>query len=40
MGGGQRGAAGNAGGHGSNTVGDRFKSLELGGLSSFDPKED
>ena len=35
VGGGQGGAAGNAGG-----VVDRLKSLELGGLSSFDPKGD
>ena len=40
VGGGQRGAAGNAGGNGGNAVVDRLKSLELGGLSSFDPKED
>ena len=35
VGGGQGGAAGNAGG-----VVDRLKSLEMGGLSSFDPKGD
>ena len=38
VGGGQGGAAGNAGGNGGNAVVDRLKSLELGGLSSFDPK--
>ena len=38
--GGQGGAAGNAGGNGGNAVVDRLKSLELVGLSSFDPKGD
>ena len=40
VGGGQGGAAGNAGGNGSNAVVNGPKSLELGGLSSFDPKGD
>ena len=40
VGGGQGGAAGNAGGNGGNAVVDRLKSLELGGLSSFNPKGD
>ena len=40
VGGGQGGAAGNAGGNGGNAIVDRLKSLELGGLSSFDPKGD
>ena len=40
VGGGQGGAAGNAGGNGGNAVVDRLKSLEWGGLSSFDPKGD
>ena len=40
VGGGQGGAAGNAGGNGCNVVVDRLKSLELGGLSSFNPKGD
>ena len=40
VGGGQEGAAGNAGGNGGNAVVNRLKSLELGGLSSFDPKGD
>ena len=38
VGGGQGGAVGNAGGNGGKAVVDRLKSLELGGLSSFDPK--
>ena len=38
--GGQGGVAGNAGGNGGNAVVDRLKSLELGGLSSFDPMGD
>ena len=33
-------AVGNAGGNGSKAVVDRPKCLELGGLSSFDPKGD
>ena len=40
VGGGQGGAAGNAGGNGGNAVVDGLKSLELGGLCSFDPKGD
>ena len=40
VGGGQGGVLGNAGGNGGNAVVDRLKSLELGGLSSFDPKGD
>ena len=40
VGGGQGGAAGNAGGNGGNAVVDRLKSLELGGLSTYDPKGD
>ena len=40
VGGGQGGVAGSAGGNSGNAVVDRLKSLELGGLSSFDPKRD